>query len=76
MTERTTGERVMLWLFSIACLAGLAWLWLNIAIDGMIAKLMFVGVLWALWVGVVAVATGLIALFLGMVGVVVKPFRR
>lgn len=76
VSEQTTADRVMLWLFSLASLAGLAWLWLNMDIDSMLTKVIVVGALWAVWIAIVGVAVALIALFLGMLGVMAKPFRR
>lgn len=67
---------VFLWVMSAASLLGIGWLWLNLDIEGTIAKLMIVGLLGAFWIGVVFAAGGLIALVLGMVGFVVRPFRR
>ena len=70
-------ERLMQWLFALASLAGLGWLWLNLGMDDtLLAKVIIVGVLWAFWVGVVAAAVAILALLLGLVGVVVKPFGR
>lgn len=77
MKESSTVETLLLWAFSLASLAGAVWLWLNLDMDDMLlAKVIVVGVLWLAWTGIVAVAIGAVALFLGMLGVVVKPFRR
>lgn len=77
MNEPTTTERIFQWTFALASLAGLVWLWLNLGMeDTILAKVIIVGILWAFWIGVVGVAIALLALLLGMVGVVVKPFRR
>lgn len=71
-------ERLLLWLAAAAALVGAVWLWLNLDFgpDMLLTKLIFVGILWAVWVGIVYGAVAILALFLGMLGFVVKPFRR
>jgi hypothetical protein len=57
----------------LASLIGLGWLWATIDLPEMLlAKVIVVGVLWAVWIAVVMGATALLALFLGMLGFVTK----
>lgn len=57
----------------LASLVGLAWLWATIDLpDMLLAKVIVVGVLWAVWIAVVMGATALLALLLGMLGFVTR----
>ena len=59
----------------MASLAGFVWLWVNTGGD-VATKVILVGMLGVLWIGIVSAVIGVIALLLGMVGLVVHPFRR
>lgn len=57
----------------LASLIGLGWLWATIDLPEMlVAKVIVVGVLWAVWIAVVMGATALLALLLGMAGFVTR----
>ena len=53
---------------AVAALGGLVWLWLSMDMDSLVMKVIAVGVLWAVWVAVVMGAVGIVAMFLGFVG--------
>ena len=78
MTEQQgeTGMTAFTWIASVLCLGGLVWLWLNTNADSLFYKLMIVGFLEILWIGVVFAVLGFLTLLLGMLGFVVKPFWR
>lgn len=53
----------------VASLVGLVWLWVTMDMgDMMLAKVIVVGVMWAVWLAIVMGAVALLALFLGMLG--------
>ena len=68
-------ESALRWTWVLASLAGAVWLWLNMDLP-VLSKVIVVGVLWAFWLGVVAIAVALLALLLGMLGFVARPFKR
>lgn len=69
--------QVLLWVASAVVLVGFAWLWLNVGdASGLVLKLVIVGFMGAIWTGAVFTVLAVVALLLGMVGVMVSPFRR
>lgn len=70
------GVNVLMWVASILSLGGLVWLWLNVGDENMVFKLIIVGFMEAIWIGIVFTVLGLVALLLGMMGFVTKPFWR
>lgn len=64
------------WLMAIAMMLGWGWLWLNVALDDFLLKLIVVVALGAAWAGIVAVVAGIVGAVVGVGGAVVRGPRR
>jgi hypothetical protein len=74
--QGSTASNALLWLASLASIGGIVYFWINMDSDNLGLKLIAVGVVGAIWIGVVFAVVGLIGLLLGMGSILAGPFKR
>lgn len=67
---------VVVWVWCLASLGGLVWLWVNAKSEDLLVKIIMVGMFEAVWVGIVSAVVGFVVLLFGMIGFVTRPLWR